>query len=927
MKRKLYLKGAIAAVVMTTSVTTTILPVSASELQQGEMTDAENVEYNGEETENAVEMQTDEAENAVEMQTDEAEMNPESGIVDKTAPVLNGLTINATSVTTPGTVEVVADVSDDISGVGSVTVAFQIEGDNSYSSSDGYTQYFDVTLRDHYYDDTDHVYKEYEDGKFHGKMEITAKVKPGKYIVDSITLNDNAHNNIRYKRNADQNDRELPEDARQISLQVSEGQFVPAKLKSLTVDKNSVTAPGTIKFTAELDRDNEEFESISVYFRQKNDSGRYISQYAYLKKDEDGKITGEMKLGDYVSAGVYTFDSFSISESGSNYYDASASDIPDAVKKLEITINNDKVDNQKPEIKNIALSSTEIEVPGKITFTVDATDDLSGIRSVGILFRDENTGKRISGDWYASEGKVKGTIGVDQYTASGIYKIESIDVYDQAGNGEYYVADNQSDNLNCKLIPESLRNLQIKVNNDGETADVVTSTISKNFLNDVKNAPENAVINVDITSNKTLSKEVQDAIKGTNKILRLNSNMIQWELNGKDIVRDTKNVYLNGSLGTGYISPELYYLLQEKNYIYARLYCGDDLPGKTLVRFNVGANVFTWDYIGESNDLYIYYYDENNKKLDLTASNVKLTKENNLEFNVTTGGYYIITTEKLSKTVIDTPSTDPSDTPDASVDYNETIPSGPSTWEGKQGTEGFVYRLYNVALTRDAEEAGLNDWNNQLTAKTKTAAEVGQGIFFSQEFQNHNYSDVQYVKLLYRTMFGREADEAGLKGWVSKLNSGMSREYVYHGFAESQEFQNLCDSYQINRGTVTLGQYRDKNEGATGYVARLYTKMLGRKYEDNGIEYWCKQYLTGKATIESIATNGFLHSQEFTNLNLSNEEFVTRMYQTFLNREPDEAGYKDWVGKLNSGEKTRDQLVYGFSLSQEFANLKKSYGL
>lgn len=244
-----------------------------------------------------------------------------------------------------------------------------------------------------------------------------------------------------------------------------------------------------------------------------------------------------------------------------------------------------------------------------------------------------------------------------------------------------------------------------------------------------------------------------------------------------------------------------------------------------------------------------------------------------------------------------------------------------------KGSEGFVYRLYNVALTRDAEAAGLTDWNNKLRSKKQTAAEVAQGIFFSAEFQNKNYSDVQYVKFLYRTMFGREADEAGLRGWIEKLDSGMSREFVFRGFAESQEFDNLCNSYNINRGTVTLGQYRDKNEGATGYVSRLYTKMLGRKYEDAGIEYWCREYLTGKVTIENIATNGFLHSQEFKNLNLSNEEFVTRMYRTFLNRDPDEAGYKDWVGKLNSGAKTRDDLVYGFSLSQEFSNLKKSYGL
>lgn len=302
---------------------------------------------------------------------------------------------------------------------------------------------------------------------------------------------------------------------------------------------------------------------------------------------------------------------------------------------------------------------------------------------------------------------------------------------------------------------------------------------------------------------------------------------------------------------------------------------------------------------------------------------------------MTKGGTYIFTPDKLNASdnpnTSDKPNTsEPSNTPTSpsqSSALDEKIPEGPSTWESKEGTEGFVYRLYNVALTRDAEQAGLADWNNKLSSKKQTAAEVAQGIFFSAEFQNKNYSDVQYVKFLYRTMFGREADEAGLKGWVQKLDSGMSREYVFHGFAESQEFTNLCNGYNIERGTVALGQYRDINEGATGYVARLYTKMLGRKYEDTGIEYWCKEYLTGKVTIENIATNGFLHSQEFKNLNLSNEEFVTRMYQTFLNREPDEAGYKDWVGKLNSGEKTRDELVYGFSLSQEFANIKKSYGL
>lgn len=268
------------------------------------------------------------------------------------------------------------------------------------------------------------------------------------------------------------------------------------------------------------------------------------------------------------------------------------------------------------------------------------------------------------------------------------------------------------------------------------------------------------------------------------------------------------------------------------------------------------------------------------------------------------------------------PDNGSSDTPD-----DNTLPDKLDTWKTMIGTEGFVCRLYNIALGREAEEKGFREWTQKLNSQKNTAAEVAQGFIFSEEFMNKKYNDAQFVKMLYRTMFGREADEGGLRGWLSDMENGMSREYVFRGFAESQEFTNLCDSYHVKRGSVTLSAYRDKNKGATGFIARLYTKMLGRKYEDKGLEYWCKEYLTGKQSIEQIATNGFLHSEELSNQKLSDEEFVTRMYETFLNREPEETGLKDWIGRLQSGKTTRDKLVYGFTNSQEFGNIKATYGL
>ncbi len=245
----------------------------------------------------------------------------------------------------------------------------------------------------------------------------------------------------------------------------------------------------------------------------------------------------------------------------------------------------------------------------------------------------------------------------------------------------------------------------------------------------------------------------------------------------------------------------------------------------------------------------------------------------------------------------------------------------------EEDVSSFVKRLYTVCLGRQYDEKGLNDWTDALNSQTQTAAEVAYGFFDSDEFKGKEYSDRSYLEILYRTMFDREGDEAGMENWFDLLENGVSRQYIYKGFAESDEFTRLCDRYDVIRGSVDVTAWRDQNPGATGFIARLYTKMLGRRFDENGLEDWCRVYLTGEKTIEQIASDGFLHSQELFNQNLSNEEFVLRMYLTFLNRQPDPEGFANWVAKLNAGVENRDTLVYGFTRSQEFSELKASYGL
>lgn len=240
--------------------------------------------------------------------------------------------------------------------------------------------------------------------------------------------------------------------------------------------------------------------------------------------------------------------------------------------------------------------------------------------------------------------------------------------------------------------------------------------------------------------------------------------------------------------------------------------------------------------------------------------------------------------------------------------------------------ESYVGRLYTIALNREAEAAGLKDWSGKLANGSMTGAQVASGIFFSPEFMNRNLSDEDFVETLYQVMMGRNSDAGGKADWIYKLQNGVSREGVFAGFTGSAEFDNICKSYGIKRGDYKPSQARDRNTGLTTFVARLYTKALGRDYEVAGINYWCEKINSRQWNINDVSTTGFFNSPEFMNKNTTNDQYVTILYHTFFDREPDQAGYNDWMGRLGRGV-SRNDILQGFANSPEFANLKKSYGL
>ena len=138
-------------------------------------------------------------------------------------------------------------------------------------------------------------------------------------------------------------------------------------------------------------------------------------------------------------------------------------------------------------------------------------------------------------------------------------------------------------------------------------------------------------------------------------------------------------------------------------------------------------------------------------------------------------------------------------------------------------------------------------------------------------------------------------------------------------------------------GTVTITCTAKDGSGKTAtckitvynntqaYVARIYTKALGRAAEPAGLNYWVGEINSKKRTPVQVAEE-FFFAPEFTNKKLSNTEYVKVLYRTFMGREYDKGGLDYWVGRLNRGE-SRKSVLEAFAGCPEFKNIVKSFGL
>lgn len=266
-----------------------------------------------------------------------------------------------------------------------------------------------------------------------------------------------------------------------------------------------------------------------------------------------------------------------------------------------------------------------------------------------------------------------------------------------------------------------------------------------------------------------------------------------------------------------------------------------------------------------------------------------------------------------------TPS-NPSNAPVTTTPSNPTVTTTPSvtTEDPESQIMEFVKRNYIYVLDREPEKEGAEYWYGELYNFNRTGAEVAQGFIFSKEFNDRNTSDKEFVTILYKTFFGREPDDEGMNFWLTQLSTGkMDRFRVANGFIFSQEWADTCATYGIRSGCgIKPSVQIEPTKLTCDFVERMYTTALCRDYDEEGKAYWTNQLANFNITGETLGAEFFL-SKEMVGYNLSDKEFVARLYATFMDREPDPDGEAYWLDCLKKGS-TRDSVVYGFTRSREF---------
>jgi subtilisin-like proprotein convertase family protein len=114
---------------------------------------------------------------------------------------------------------------------------------------------------------------------------------------------------------------------------------------------------------------------------------------------------------------------------------------------------------------------------------------------------------------------------------------------------------------------------------------------------------------------------------------------------------------------------------------------------------------------------------------------------------------------------------------------------------------GEIYRLYQAALGRTPDSAGLTTWV-RAADQGEAVSSIAHSFLSSSEFSatyGASLSDSAFVTALYQNVLGRAPDASGLASWIDTLSHGMTRDTLLVAFSDSVELKALV-APQVEHG-------------------------------------------------------------------------------------------------------------------------------
>ena len=173
---------------------------------------------------------------------------------------------------------------------------------------------------------------------------------------------------------------------------------------------------------------------------------------------------------------------------------------------------------------------------------------------------------------------------------------------------------------------------------------------------------------------------------------------------------------------------------------------------------------------------------------------------------------------------------------------------------------------------------------------------------------------------------GSDCAETYTSGTVITLTATPDSGFTFSGWGGACSGTGSC-SLTMNASQSVSATFASGGGNAVSQalVTQYYDVILHRLPDSGGVAYWQSEIQRtqglGIDVQEAfrVMAGQFFTSTEYLGRSVSDSQYITDLYQTFFNRQPDSGGLNYWIGQLGAGS-PRSLVMYYFLFSSEFAS-------